>query len=408
LGQLDMSAANNGHAPHQRDKPRVVMLFEANPYPQDVRLRLEAESLAAAGYPVEVLVPRAPEQPRRERINGVEVRRFRFLEGSVHGAKGFLAEYILASLALHLEALRSLLRGASIIHIHNPPDLFFPIAALYRLAGRKVVFDHHDLAPETIEFKFGSRPLSRLALLFERLTFLFSNHVIATNKSYAEVAYRRGRKTPSDVTIVRNAPHSAWIELPLQFREGPLQNPHVAYAGAMSSQDGADGLAHVIATLCRNNPDLTPKLTIIGDGDGRPQFEAECARLGVADRVTFTGWVAPERVSELLQDADVCIEPAPAIRVNQMSTMTKIGEYLALGKPVVAYDMLESRRTADDAALFVPPDDADAFADRIACLARDPELRGRLAGAARRRAQEISWVHSEQNLLGLYEALTAR
>jgi glycosyltransferase involved in cell wall biosynthesis len=392
-------------AQHKRDKPRVLMLFEPNPYPQDVRLRLEAESLAADGYPVEVVVPRARGQARRERINGVDVRRFRSLEGSTHGAKGFLAEYVVACVALHVEALRSLLRGASIVHIHNPPDLLFPVAALYRLAGRKVVFDHHDLAPETIEFKFGRGVFSRLALLFERLTFLFSNHVIATNMSYAEVAYRRGGKQASHVTIVRNAPQSSWIELPLRLREGVLQSPHIAYAGAMSSQDGVDSLARVMASLCHNNPDLSPTLTVIGDGDGRAHLEAECARLGVDHRVTFTGWVAPERVPELLQEADVCVEPAPAIPVNRMSTMTKIGEYLALGKPVVAYDMLESRRTAGDAALLVAPDDAVAFAEQIARLARDPELRTRLARDARRRAAEISWGHSEANLLGVYEAL---
>jgi glycosyltransferase involved in cell wall biosynthesis len=392
---------------HSREKPRVVMLFEANPYPQDVRLRLEAEALAAAGYAVEALVPRGRGQRRRERINGVEARRFRSLEGSVYGAKGFLAEYVVAVLALHLSALASLVRGASILHIHNPPDLFFPIAALYRLAGRKVVFDHHDLAPETIEFKFGRGLLSRLAVLFERLTFASSNHVIATNMSYAEVAYRRGHKKPSDVTIVRNAPPSSWIALPLRISEGALQSPHVVYAGAMSGQDGVVALARVMASLCEINPDLKPRLTIIGDGDERPNLEAECARLGVSDRVTFTGWVPPERVPELLQEADVCVEPAPPIKVNNVSTMTKVAEYLALGKPVVAYDMLETRRTVGDAALLVPADDTAGFAEQIARLARDPELRARLAQAARSRASEISWEHSEKSLLGLYEALTA-
>jgi glycosyltransferase involved in cell wall biosynthesis len=406
LGAAAIST-DGAYGPDKRDKPRVVMLFEPNPYPQDVRLRLEAESLAANGYPVEVIVPRASGQARREEINGVVVRRFRSLEGSTHGAKGFLAEYLVAGLALHLEALRSLLRGASIIHIHNPPDLFFPVAALYRLAGKKVVFDHHDLAPETIEFKFGPGLFSRLALLFERLTFRCSNHVIATNMSYAEVAYRRGGKNAAHVTIVRNAPQASWLELPLRMREGVLSSPHIAYAGAMSSQDGVDSLARVMERLCREHPDLTPRLTIIGDGDGRAAFEAECARRGVADRVTFTGWVPAERVPELLQEADICVEPAPAIPVNRMSTMTKIGEYLALGKPVVAYDMLESRRTAGEAALLVAPDDAVAFAEQIARLARDPELRSGLARAARRRAAEISWSHSEAKLLGLYEALAA-
>jgi glycosyltransferase involved in cell wall biosynthesis len=381
------------------------MLFEANPYPHDVRLRSEAESLASAGYPVEVIVPRWPGQPRREQINGVDVRRFKSFEGSAHGAKGFLLEYSIACAALHVAAVRSLIGGAAILHLHNPPDLLFPVAALSRLAGRTVVFDHHDLGPETIELKFGRGLLLHVARLCERLTFAFSDHVIATNHSYAEVACGRGRKAESEVTIVRNAPQASWIQLPLQIREGSLDAPHLAFAGQISVQDGVGNLAAVMANLREANPDLAPRLTIIGDGDGRAHLEQELARFGVADLVTITGWMAAERVPELLQDADICVEPAPAVVVNQRSTMTKVGEYLALGKPVVAYDMRETRRTVDDAALLVPPGDTAAFADGIARRARDPGLRGHLAHAGKRRAEEISWEHSERSLLGLYASL---
>ena len=394
-------------ARERRAKTRVVMLFEVNPYPQDVRLRMETESLAAAGYPVEVIVPRGPGQPRRERVNGVDVRRFRGFEGSTHGAKGFLFEYLVAVIALHVASVGALFRGARVVHLHNPPDLFFAVAALYRLTGREVVFDHHDLTPETIEFKFGRGMLSRLAEVFERLTFAFSDHVIATNESYAEVAYSRGHKKPWDVTIVRNAPLSSWIERPLQIRDGALQRPHLAYAGSISTQDGVAALAQILATLCSNHPDLTPTLTIMGDGDERGHLEAELARLGVADGVNLMGWVAAERVPDLLDDADVCVEPAPAIKVNNASTMTKVAEYLALGKPVVAYNLLETRRTVGDSAVLVTPDDTNAFAEQIARLARDSELRSHFALAAKRRAAEISWEHSERNLLGLYDALPA-
>lgn len=405
-GRAEQGGTNPRHQHlDQSEKPKVVMLFEANPYPQDVRLRMEAESLATAGYPVEVIVPRGRGQARRERINGVEVRRVRALDGSKYGAKGFVAEYLIAVIALHLAGLRSLAGGASIIHVHNPPDLLFPLAALSRMAGRKVVFDHHDLTPETIEFKFGRGGFSSVARLCERLSFAFSDYVIATNQSYAEIAHRRGRKAPSAVTIVRNAPYPSWISLPIQIREGSLESPHLAYAGAISDQDGVDDLVRVMASLSANHPDLHPRLTIVGDGDRRRDLEAEFARRGLADRVTFMGWVAPERVPEVLRDADVCVEPAPATDFNRVSTMTKVGEYLALGKPTVAYEMLETRRTVGEAAVLVRPNDAAAFADQIARLAREPDVRARLAHAARQRASEISWDHSERKLLGLYKTL---
>jgi glycosyltransferase involved in cell wall biosynthesis len=381
------------------------MLFEANPYPQDVRLRMEAESLVAAGYAVEVVVPRARGERRRERVRGVDVFRFFCFDGSSHGAKGFLAEYLVAAIGLHRHALRALLRGTTVLHVHNPPDLLFPAAWMFRLAGRKVIFDHHDLGPETVEVKFGAGMFSRIARICERLTFAASDHVIATNDSYAEIAYKRGRKTPAQVTIVRNAPPRAWVEAPLQAREGILETVEIVYVGAISTQDGVEGLAPVLARLSSDQSGVSPRLTIVGDGDGRAMLDAELARLNVAHLVTITGWVHQDRVPELIQEADVCVDPAPATDVNDRSTMTKIAEYMAFGKPVVAYELRETKRTTAGAALLVPPGDADGFADAIVRLAKDPALRAEISAAARRRAGEISWDESERSLLAAFTAV---
>jgi glycosyltransferase involved in cell wall biosynthesis len=144
------------------------------------------------------------------------------------------------------------------------------------------------------------------------------------------------------------------------------------------------------------------QLTVVGDGDGRPSLEAALRRLGLAESVTLTGWVAAERVPDFLREADVCVDPAPGSVLNQRSTMIKLAEYLALGKPVVAFDLLETRRTVADAALLAPDGDVDAFADRIAALADDPKLRAELAQRARERAGELTWEHSEIALLAAY------
>ena len=219
------------------------MLLENNPYPHDVRVRSEAESLSRAGHQVTVVAPRDRGQSRRERVNGVDVIRFRHLDGSEHGAAGFVLEYLVAAAALHVAAFTALRRGATVLHIHNPPDLFFPAGALFRLASRKVIFDHHDLFPETVEVKFGAGPAFWLARRCQRLTFAVANHVIATNTSYAEVAHHAGHKRVDEVTVVRNGPPSAWTRLPLRRREGVLHDVRLAYVGAISSQDGVDALA---------------------------------------------------------------------------------------------------------------------------------------------------------------------
>jgi glycosyltransferase involved in cell wall biosynthesis len=382
------------------------MLVENNPYPQDVRVRSEAQSLARAGHEVTVIAPRERSQSRYDIVDGVRVVRFRLVDGSSRGAPGFVLEYLIAATSLHVAAIRALLAGTTVLHIHNPPDIFFPAGAIYRLAGRKVVFDHHDLFPETVSVKFGSRLAAGLARVCERLTFAVANHAIATNESYAQVAGTAGRKPAEAITIVRNGPPSAWTRLPIENRPGVLHEVHLAYLGAISSQDGVDGLIPVMQRLCDSALPGGARLTVIGDGDARPALEQEFEELGLADRVTFTGRVAPARVPELLADADVCVDPAPATDVNERSTMTKIAEYMALGKPVVAYDLLETGRTAGDCALLVTRGDPAAFADAIVALARDPELRSRLSDDARRRAgAQLVWDESERALLRAYAAL---
>jgi len=386
-------------------REQITMLLENNPYPQDVRVRSEAESLVRAGHAVTVIAPRGPRQPRREHVRGVDVVRFRLVDGSERGAVGFAAEYAIAALALHLAAVRQLLRGATVLHLHNPPDILFPAGAIYRLLGRKVIFDHHDLFPETVEVKLGSRVGARLARICQRLTFAVANHVVSTNASYAEVAHRAGRKAAEDVTIVRNGPPAAWTQIPSRNRDGVLDEVRLVYLGAISSQDGVDGLVPVLQRLSAGSDPIRAHLTVIGDGDARAPLEQELAVAGLSESVTFTGRVAPGDVPELLQDGDLCVDPAPATDVNERSTMTKIAEYLAVGKPVVAYDLHETTNTAGDAALLVKRGDADAFAAAITLLARDPELRAQMAARARARAAALTWEHSERELLRAYRAL---
>ena len=381
------------------------MLLENNPYPRDVRVRSEAESLVKAGHRVLVIAPGEQDQARRETVAGVEVIRFRLFDGAGHGPLGFLAEYLVAALALHAQALRMLAGGATVLHLHNPPDILFPAGALYRLAGRKVVFDHHDLFPETVTEKTGSKAAGKIGALCQRLTFAVANHVLVTNESFAELARRSG-KAACDITIVRNGPPSAWLRVPHRNRAEPLQEVSIGYVGAISTQDGVEGLIPIIRRLRERG--VQASVLVIGDGDARPGIERACRQEGIAETVRFVGRVAADRVAELLADLDLCIDPAPATDLNERSTMTKIAEYLALGKPVVAYDLLETRRTTDGAAVLVAPGDAEAFASAIEELARDPELRQRLSDAARHRATELTWARSEQALLRAYAELRAR
>jgi glycosyltransferase involved in cell wall biosynthesis len=401
-------AVNARRPSHGVVRERITMLLENNPYPQDTRVRAEAESLVAAGHRVEVIAPRASRQPAREQVNGVEVRRFRVLQLQGGGLLALLLEYAIAMVALHIAAVRALVRGSTALHLHNPPDTLFLAGAMFRVAPRRrVVFDHHDLVPELVEVRFGGKALVGLARICERLTFAAASHVLAANESHAEVAVERGNKHPDTVTVVRNGPPVTWIRRPLHVRGGSLAPVRLAYLGTVAEQDGLNGMAEVLACLRDRTPPVDARLTVIGDGDGRAAFEDALRRWAVAGMVTMTGWVEADRVPELLQDADLCVDPAPATALNQRSTMIKLGEYLALGKPVVAYDLLESRRTVADAAILVPSGDARAFAEQVARLARDPALRCMLASRARDRAGDLTWEASKPALLAAYASLRA-
>jgi glycosyltransferase involved in cell wall biosynthesis len=382
----------------------IVMLLENNTYPEDVRVRSEAESLVRAGHTVRVVAPRGASQSRRELRNGVHIRRFRAVSGR-STKSSMLLEYLTASWALHVAAVRELLRGATVLHLHNPPDILFLPGALARILGRRVVFDHHDLFPELVMTRFGGGPLLAGARLAERATFAVADCVLAANESHAELAQSRGGKSSGVVSVVRNGPLAATIVTSPTSRPGRLTDPHLVYVGAIAPQDGVELLADVLALLRDEHHLADARLTIVGDGPGRPAVERRLRERGVEDRVTITGWVAPERVRALLLDADVCIDPAPPSELNSRSTMIKIAEYLAAGKPVVAFALDETARTVDGAAVLARPGDVDDLAAAVARLADDPERRSALGRRGLERVRGLTWEHSERALVAAYDSL---
>jgi glycosyltransferase involved in cell wall biosynthesis len=386
---------------------RIVMLLENNPYPQDVRVRSEAESLAAAGHAVTVCAPRAPGQPRRERIADVRVRRFRLPETPA-SPLGFVLEYSIANANLYLAGIRGLLGGADVVHFHNPPDTLFGVGFLARLLGRQVVFDHHDLAPELFAAKFGDSAVVRVLRLFERLTFASSTLVVTANESHRDVATQRGGVPAGRIAIVRNGPPRAAFGAATEARPGVLADPHLLFLGSMESQDGVDDLVPLLETLARNHDLAGARLTVVGEGSRRPALTAAAATAGLDGRVRFTGRVPHAEVPALLAEADICLDPAPPTELNHRSTMIKIAEYMAARRPVVSFPLLETQRTAGDAVAYADASgNLESFAAQVAALARDPQRRAELARLGRERADSLGWDTSEARLLAAYAALTA-
>jgi glycosyltransferase involved in cell wall biosynthesis len=128
--------------------------------------------------------------------------------------------------------------------------------------------------------------------------------------------------------------------------------------------------------------------------------------LGLAKFVRFTGRIPDQKVIELLSTADVCVAPDPKDALNDVSTMNKIIEYMALGKPIVAFDLHEARVSAGESALYAIPNDEKDFADRIVELLADSNRRVEMGVKGFQKFQNfLAWEHQSKNLLDLYHDL---
>jgi glycosyltransferase involved in cell wall biosynthesis len=377
------------------------MLLENFTYPADTRVRNEAESLAAAGYRVTVIAPRGPDQASRERLRGVEIHRYRTVWAS-RALWSYALEYGIAHLQLLVRTIVELARGAHVLHLNGPPDTLALAGVVARLAGRRVVYDMHDSGPELFQAKFGSSALAaRLLRAAQRAAIRCADQVIVTNETQRELAMSRAGRSERDVTVVRNGPRASEFPEPTPGRPGELRSPKLVYVGTLDVQDGVLELPELL-----RSPELAgAHLTIVGDGAAREELQQRGRRAGVEGRMTFTGHVPHERVANLIADADIGVDPAPPTELNHGSTMIKVAEYMGCERPLVSYDLRETRRTAGDSSLYAPNGDQRLFNELVGELARDGQRRLQLGRLARERALELAWDRSERALLSVYERL---
>src|SRR6266436_1619390 len=391
---------------------RVLILVENLPSPFDRRVWQEACTLRDAGYTVSIVCPtgRGCEE-KFEAIEGIHIWRYDLpLEGD--GALGYLVEYATALFWTFVLSLRVAFgRGFDVIHACNPPDLFFLIGAFYKLFGKKFLFDHHDLNPELYEAKFGQRDFfHRLMLKLEYWTFRSADVSIATNESYRRIAIGRGRMLPERVFVVRSGPSLERLKiLPPDPRLKRGRRYLVGYVGTMGKQEGIDYLLRAVRHIVLDLGRTDIHFGVVGGGTSLEQMKGLAQELGVAEYVTFTGRVPDGEMLAMLNTADVCVNSDIANELNDKSTMNKIMEYMALGKPIVQFDLAEGRHSAQRASLYARKNDAADLAAKIVELLDDPVKRAEMGEFGRRRVEnELEWRHEVPKLLAAYEALWHR
>jgi glycosyltransferase involved in cell wall biosynthesis len=397
----------------QFDKRRVLMLLENNPYPQDSRVRQEASSLANAGYRVTVIAPRSPDQTWNETIDSVRVCRFPS-PPDANGSVGYLLEYGYAMTAIFVIAFWAYLRdGFDIVHTHCPPDAFVLIAIFFRLLGKKFIYDHHDLSPEMYcaRFEGNCNQFFLRALTFlEKLSCRFSDHIIATNQSYKTIEIERGGAPEEGITIVRNGPDLNLLQPTEPIPE--LQNRAsivIGYVGVMGVQDGVGHLLRALHHLVHDQGKTDFLCVMIGSGEALPSLKILSEQLQITDNVFFTGWINFAEVARYISTIDIAIAPEPSNPYNDRSTFIKVMEYMALGKPIAAFDLPETRFSAQDAASYARPNDESDFALKIAMLMDDTERRKKMGESGRRRVNKVlAWEHQEKHLLEAYRLVVEK
>jgi glycosyltransferase involved in cell wall biosynthesis len=391
-------------------KNRVLIIVENQAVPFDRRVWREACSLHEKGYEVTVVCPRRKGSAKGyEVIEGIRVYRHPSTsEGST--PLGYLQEY---AWALFWEFWYTSWiywrHGFDVIQGCNPPDNIFLIALPFKLLGVKYIFDHHDANPELYVSKYGKRgTLYRLLVALEKLTYRVSDVVIVTNASYKNLAVNRGGVPSQNVFVVRNGPNRETFKpVPPNPARKNGKNYLVGYVGNMSVQDGLDILLD-IAQQVKNSGRRDVLFTCVGGGTELNKLKKMVEDRGLLDTVHFTGRVPDDDLLEILSTADVCVNPDRPSEMNDISTMIKIMEYMALGKPIVQFDAKEGRFSAQEASLYASKDDGVAdFAAKIIWLLDRPEERKRMGELGRKRIEEmLAWDYSVPELLAAYrEAL---
>lgn len=391
---------------------KILMLIENASVPLDNRVWAEALALHDHGFQVSIIGPKGPSMDRESYIciGGIHIYRYG-LPTIGSNSIAYIMEYSVTMLMTFLLSFKVWFRrGFDVIHAANPPDLFFLLGLFYRPFGKKFVYDQHDLSLEMFQVKFKGRmgPFRLLLLFLEWCSYRTADIVITPNLAVKRFAVERGRFPADKVFAVYNGPDLNRIKpVPPEPDLKRGRRYLLAYVGAMEVQDGVEYTLYALHNLVHKCRRQDVSLVLIGDGGYAPALRTLAHELQLDEYVHFTGWAVAEDLIRYLTVADVGLTPEPLNGLNEYCTMTKTMEYMAMGKPVVAFDLAETRLSAQDAVLYATPNLVEDFASKVVTLLDDEELRLKMGAIGRKRIEEeLSWDHTKMNLLQAYKELT--
>lgn len=395
---------------------RILILLENQAFPNDPRVRREADALVDAGYDVTVVCPTRAYAPERElTIDGVRILRFEAPPGG-HGIIAYLREYLLvvARMGRILIRLRSEPRFAAVITC-NPPDFLILLPRFLARGRPALVFDYHDLSPEIFQELFGRRGLFFHVLVqIERLSLRTADVVITVNQPCAEVIRGRGKVSPERVFVVANYPDSRQmypVDPRPELRKGFAHL--VLWVGSMSARAGRKEGLHLLLEAAEQLAQGAGQRTdvafaIVGSGELWDDLAAEIRRRGLEQTVALPGEVNGDELRDYISTADVCVSLDKRSPMTDKALVMKVLEYMLVGRPVIQAPLKEMLRICGSTTVYTESGTARELAELIGELLDDPDRRTRLGQAARRRVLDgLTWLDQIPTLLEAVEQSAA-
>ena len=380
-------------------------------YDEDPRVRREAEALVARGRPVDVFGLRRPDDPPDGELAGVQVIRIDVQRHQGAGLVTYLREYVSFMLRAGWAATRAHRRRRyAVAQVHSLPDFLVFATLPLRIVGVPVILDLHEAMPELFRTRFprAANPLvHRLLVLQEQLSIGYATLVFSVNDLMRDRLVALGRP-PGKLVVVPNAPDLARFDpalVPVRpFRaDGRLR---VVYTGALTPVYELDVALYALARIVAERPDLDPCLELYGRGDSETDLRALATELGIVERIDFHGRIPLEDVPAAVAAADLGIAPTRLDDFTATSLSTKVFEYAALRKPVVASRLpLVERTFGADTVVTYPSGDPAAMAAAIIGLADDEDDRGGRVERAAARVAELGWAAEADRYAAIVDSL---
>jgi glycosyltransferase involved in cell wall biosynthesis len=403
------SANRTAAAPPPGPRRRPFVLVTHSYYEEDPRVRRQAESILAAGRPVDVISLRRPGDGPEGEVAGVRVRRLDVQRHQGAGLGTYLAEYLAFFVRVGLALGRAQPRRRyALVQVATLPDWLVFAALPLRLVGVPVVLDLHESMPDFFRSRFprAANPIVHRGLrLAERASIAVASHTLTVNDGLRDRLVGLGL-APDRVTVVRNTPALARFD-PAGHAARPFMADgtlRLAYAGALTPTYELDVAVRAVARLGVLRPSLPVHLDLYGRGDSRPGLEALAADLGISDRITLHGRIPIEDVPAAIAGADVGLAPTRRDAFTDSSLSTKILEYAAMYRPAVASRLPLVERTfpAGTVATYAPGD-PDDLAARVLRFVDDPAARAAAVAASAALVAGMAWERDAEAYLALLE-----